>query len=158
MQRAIACDNIAPLHLIIMTVVLKVKMPSKVLAKLKLFYSVSLLLLSTTSVLGSPLSDSRPGDEPRRGAVASSSNICSSIGTRLLQDGGNAVDATVGTVLCVGVVSMYHSGIGGGGFALIRAPNGTYEHVDVRETAPAAAYEDMYRNDTNLSLFGGLAR
>ena len=48
--------------------------------------------------------------EPRLGAVASSSEICSHIGTSLLKAGGNAADAMVGTVACVGVVAMYHSG------------------------------------------------
>lgn len=52
---------------------------------------------------------------------------------------------------------MYHSGIGGGGFALIRSPEGTYEAVDFRETAPGAAYEDMYGGDVQLSVTGGLA-
>ncbi|RMZ78224.1 hypothetical protein DV738_g4023, partial [Chaetothyriales sp. CBS 135597] len=52
---------------------------------------------------------------------------------------------------------MYHSGIGGGGFMLVRSPNGTYEFIDFRETAPAAAFEDMYKNDPKTSLFGGLA-
>lgn len=41
---------------------------------------------------------------------------------------------------------------------LVRAPNGTYEHVDFRESAPAAAYEDMYRDNVDGSIFGGLAR
>ena len=36
----------------------------------------------------------------------------------------------VGTVFCVGVKSMYHSGIGGGGFMLVRASNGSYEFID----------------------------
>lgn len=53
---------------------------------------------------------------------------------------------------------MYHSGIGGGGFALIRAPNGTHEFVDFREAAPAAAHEDMFENNTDASILGGLAR
>lgn len=53
---------------------------------------------------------------------------------------------------------MYHSGIGGGGFMLVRAPNGTFEFIDFRETAPAAAFQDMYNNDTNASIYGGLAR
>ncbi|KAI9808317.1 MAG: hypothetical protein M1825_004774 [Sarcosagium campestre] len=52
---------------------------------------------------------------------------------------------------------MYHSGIGGGGFMLVHAPNGSFEFIDFRETAPVAAFEDMYRNDTDLSLVGGLA-
>lgn len=54
---------------------------------------------------------------------------------------------------------MYHSGIGGGGFLLVRDPErGVYETVDFRETAPAAAHRDMYAglNDT-ASTVGGLA-
>ncbi|KAK3319419.1 gamma-glutamyltransferase 1 [Apodospora peruviana] len=94
---------------------------------------------------------------PKLGAVASESAVCSKIGTALLQDGGNAVDALVGTVLCIGVVGMYHSGIGGGGFMVVRSPKGTYEFIDFRETAPAAAFEDMYKNNINASLYGGLA-
>ncbi|KEF51898.1 gamma-glutamyltransferase [Exophiala aquamarina CBS 119918] len=92
-----------------------------------------------------------------RGAVASESDICSHIGIDLLRMGGNAADALVGTVFCIGVVGMYHSGIGGGGFMLVRAPNGTYEFIDFRETAPAAAFQDMYKNNTRASIFGGLA-
>ncbi|KAL3953267.1 hypothetical protein ACCO45_013210 [Purpureocillium lilacinum] len=94
---------------------------------------------------------------PKLGAVASEAGICSRIGTRLLEDGGNAVDAVVGTVFCIGTVAMYHSGIGGGGFMLLRTSNGTYEFVDFRETAPAAAFEDMYKNNTQASILGGLA-
>ena len=97
-------------------------------------------------------------DDPKLGAVASESSICSKIGVQLLKDGGNAADALVGTVLCIGVVGMYHSGIGGGGFMLVRSGNGTYEFIDFRETAPAAAFEDMYKNNTQASLTGGLAR
>ncbi|KAI2467594.1 gamma-glutamyltranspeptidase [Annulohypoxylon bovei var. microspora] len=97
------------------------------------------------------------GGEPRLGAVASENAVCSKIGTKLLQTGGNAADALVGTVLCVGVTGMYHSGIGGGGFMLVRGSDGKYEFIDFRETAPAAAFEDMYNNNTNLSLYGGLA-
>lgn len=44
------------------------------------------------------------------GAVASEAEICSHIGTDLLKRGGNAADALVGTVACVGVIGMYHSG------------------------------------------------
>ncbi|KAJ6783878.1 hypothetical protein PWT90_08834 [Aphanocladium album] len=92
-----------------------------------------------------------------RGAVASEATECSAIGRDILAAGGNAVDAIVGTTFCVGVIGMYHSGIGGGGFALIRDVHGNYEAVDFRETAPAAAYEDMYGDDKRLSIVGGLA-
>jgi len=49
-------------------------------------------------------------EEDNNGAVASESAVCSEIGIDLLQRGGNAADALVGTVLCVGVIGMYHSG------------------------------------------------
>ncbi|KAI1137361.1 gamma-glutamyltranspeptidase [Hypoxylon sp. FL0543] len=96
-------------------------------------------------------------EEPRLGAVASENAVCSKIGTNLLQAGGNAADALVGTVFCIGVTAMYHSGIGGGGFMLVRGSDGKYEFIDFRETAPAAAFQDMYNNNTDLSLYGGLA-
>jgi len=40
---------------------------------------------------------------------------------------------------------------------LVRDTNGQYESIDFRETAPAAAYEDMYKNFTIGSILGGLA-
>lgn len=46
-----------------------------------------------------------------RGAVASEDAICSQIGIDLLKQGGNAADAMVGTVACVGTVGAQHSGI-----------------------------------------------
>lgn len=93
----------------------------------------------------------------KRGAVASESAICSRHGTDIILMGGNAADAMVATMLCVGVVGMYHSGIGGGGFMLVKAPNGTFEYIDFRETAPAAAFEEMFDNNTKASTLGGLA-
>ncbi|KAL2004692.1 hypothetical protein VTN00DRAFT_3220 [Thermoascus crustaceus] len=95
--------------------------------------------------------------EGKRGAVASESAICSRIGTDMLNMGGNAADALVATVFCVGVIGMYHSGIGGGGFMLVRSPNGSFEFIDFRETAPAAAFQDMYKNNADASIYGGLA-
>ncbi|KAI1077704.1 gamma-glutamyltranspeptidase [Whalleya microplaca] len=95
--------------------------------------------------------------EPKLGAVASESSVCSKIGTDLLLAGGNAADALVGTVFCIGVIGMYHSGVGGGGFMLVRGSDGKYEFIDFRETAPAAAFEDMYTNNTDASIYGGLA-
>ncbi|KAK8133322.1 Glutathione hydrolase proenzyme [Apiospora kogelbergensis] len=115
-------------------------------------------LLTAVHLAGSLLGAAcTPVNIPKLGAVASESSVCSHIGVDLLKAGGNAADALVGTVFCVGVIGMMHSGIGGGGFMLVRAPNGTYEFIDFREVAPAAAFEDMYKNNTNASLYGGLA-
>ncbi|KAF1850387.1 gamma-glutamyltransferase [Cucurbitaria berberidis CBS 394.84] len=95
------------------------------------------------------------GHPGSRGAVASESRICSSVGIEIIREGGNAADAMVGTVFCVGVIGMYHSGIGGGGFALVRSPNSSYDFVDFRETAPSAAFEDMFVGAIESSLHGG---
>lgn len=38
--------------------------------------------------------------------------------------------------------AMQHSGIGGGGFMLVHGPDGEFESIDFRETAPAAAFKD----------------
>lgn len=96
-------------------------------------------------------------DGAKLGGVASESAVCSQIGIDLLEQGGNAIDALVGTTFCVGVIGMYHSGIGGGGFVLVRSAHGTYEFVDFRETAAASYYQDMYVNNSAASLYGGLA-
>ncbi|MCJ1427149.1 hypothetical protein MMC29_005052 [Sticta canariensis] len=93
----------------------------------------------------------------KNGAVASEASECSRIGVELIKEGGNAADALVGTVFCTGVIGMYHSGIGGGGFMLVRSSNGSYEFIDFRETAPAAAFQDMYKDNVNASIYGGLA-
>ena len=52
---------------------------------------------------------------------------------------------------------MYHSGIGGGGFAIVRSQNGSYEVVDFRESGPTAAYEDMFKGNHQGAISGGLA-
>jgi hypothetical protein len=44
-----------------------------------------------------------------------------------------------------------------GGFMLIRSPNGTFEFIDFRETAPQAATEDMYVHDPTLAKVGALS-
>lgn len=115
----------------------------------------------------------------KHGAVSSEVDVCSNIGAQLLQQGGSAVDSIIGTALCVGSIASYHSGLGGGGHALLRSPvtkdentnhkrsndndarskTASYIHVDFREVFPAAATEDMYTNNPvkNASLYGGLA-
>ncbi len=103
----------------------------------------------------SPLFDP---NHDKLGAVATESQECSQIAIDLFKQGGNAADALTGAVFCVGVTGMYHSGLGGGGFMLVRASNGSYEFIDFRETAPSKAYEEMYQNNVQASIFGGLAR
>lgn len=66
-------------------------------------------------------------------------------GMRVLVDGGNAVDAAVATALCQGVMNPMASGVGGGGFMVIRTAKGEAAVIDAREVAPAAATEGMFQ-------------
>lgn len=52
--------------------------------------------------------------------VAADHGRCSDMGLKILQSGGNAVDATVATALCQGIMNPMSSGLGGGAFILLR--------------------------------------
>lgn len=78
-----------------------------------------------------------------------------------MRRGGNAVDGAIAAGLMLGVVDGHNSGVGGGCFMLVRAPDGTITAFDGREMAPAAATRDMFvRNgkaEPALSQTGALA-
>ncbi|MDH0649643.1 gamma-glutamyltransferase, partial [Pseudomonas sp. GD03867] len=80
-----------------------------------------------------------------------------------LRQGGNAFDAAVAIGAALAVVEPYGSGLGGGGFFLLRESADTprYAFLDARERAPAAARADMYLKDgkvqPGLSINGPLA-
>jgi gamma-glutamyltranspeptidase / glutathione hydrolase len=79
-----------------------------------------------------------------RGAVASAEANASRIGIEILQAGGNAVDAAVAVGFALSVTHPSAGNIGGGGFMVLRFPDGKATAVDYRETAPGAASADMY--------------
>jgi gamma-glutamyltranspeptidase/glutathione hydrolase len=82
----------------------------------------------------------------RSGAVVSVSEPASQIGLQALERGGTAVDAAVATAFALAVTYPAAGNIGGGGYMLV-APGeaGAAGMVfDFRETAPAAATEEMF--------------
>lgn len=69
----------------------------------------------------------------------SESKQCSNVGTNILERGGNAIDASISTAICIGIVNSFSSGIGGGGFMLIRRiinDEDEIKMIDFREVAP----------------------
>lgn len=80
----------------------------------------------------------------RHGAVVSANRIASEVGRDVLQRGGNAVDAAVATAFALAVTHPVAGNIGGGGFLVAALPDGTATTFDFRETAPAAATDDMF--------------
>ena len=86
-------------------------------------------------------------------AVASDAGPCSEVGKNILAQNGSAVDSAIAAMLCIGVVNMHSTGIGGGGFMLVYNQSGRFAEVfDFRETAPAKATEDMFVNATYKQL------
>ncbi|XP_021670769.2 glutathione hydrolase 3 isoform X2 [Hevea brasiliensis] len=78
--------------------------------------------------------------ESEQGVVAADDGRCSEIGASMLRQGGHAVDSSVATALCVGVVNPMASGIGGGAFMIVRSSSTSKTQAfDMRETAPLAA-------------------
>ena len=90
----------------------------------------------------------------RRGVVVSAHPLASAAGLKVLRGGGNAVDAAVATSLVLGVVAPAFSGIGGGGFMMVRMKDEETRYIDYRETAPRAAKADMFRLDRDGSPEG----
>ena len=69
-------------------------------------------------------------------------------GYRILQRGGNAVDAAIAVQLVLGLVEPQSSGLGGGAFLLLHDGKGNrLIAYDGRETAPAAAKPDRFMKD-----------
>ncbi|HPM19814.1 MAG TPA: gamma-glutamyltransferase [Thermotogota bacterium] len=71
------------------------------------------------------------------GMVASASPYAAEVGARVLEMGGNAVDAAVAMGFALGVVEPYASGPGGEGFLVVRLADGTTKTIDFKSTAPA---------------------
>ena len=105
------------------------------------FVLVVALLFSPLLPAKEPLSAQRPP-----GAVISSGNhLATDAGHEILDKGGNAFDAAVAVSAVLSVVEPTSSGIGGGGFFLLRdAGTGKDVFVDARETAPASASPANY--------------
>ncbi|KAL3623681.1 hypothetical protein CASFOL_032497 [Castilleja foliolosa] len=106
------------------------------------------------------LSGDRTGDiiESNQAVVAADDGRCSEIGVSMLEKGGHAVDAAVATAVCLGVVSPSSSGIGGGAFMVVRSSSSSGAvAIDMRETAPAAASENMYEKNAEAKSAGALA-
>ncbi len=85
-------------------------------------------------------------------AVAAAHPLATQAGFDVLKAGGSAVDAAIAVQMVLGLVEPQSSGLGGGAFLLHSMagegaqPNVKVQAFDGRETAPAAATEDLLLN------------
>ena len=96
-----------------------------------------------------------------KNVVATVHPIASKAAIEMYRQGGNAIDAAVAAVLCLGVVDGHNSGMGGGCLVLIRSKSGQIHAIDGREKAPQASSPSLYVKDgkpsVELSQTGPLA-
>jgi gamma-glutamyltranspeptidase/glutathione hydrolase len=78
------------------------------------------------------------------GAAGTVDRLATKAAIDTLRRGGNAVDATVAAAGVLGVTEPFSAGIGGGGFMVIRTPQGRITTIDGREKAPDAMEPDSF--------------
>lgn len=98
-------------------------------------------LLLTTQTLTAQVLTSKSYEN---GMVVSADYHASEIGKKILQQGGNAVDAAVAVQFALAVTLPRAGNIGGGGFMVVHLANGETNTLDFREKAPERATRNMY--------------
>jgi gamma-glutamyltranspeptidase/glutathione hydrolase len=127
--------------------------------------TIAVLLAAVISVAVSDRPVSGASREPvraRHAMVGSTEVHATRVGVEVLRAGGNAVDAAVAVGFALAVTHPQAGNLGGGGFMVVRLPDGRETTIDYRETAPAAAGRDMFLDEAGdpipgRSLTGPLA-
>src|SRR6266480_950604 len=106
--------------------------------------TISALLL--TAIPSSEADTFRPVVRGRRGVVAGGQPLSVEAGLRILQRGGNAVDAGVATILAASVIEFSHFSFGGEVPILIKLKNKDVAVVEGMGQAPMKATRDFFIN------------
>ena len=88
-------------------------------------------------------------------AVASRHHLATDLGMKVLNEGGNAIDAAVAVAFGLAVVNPSAGNLGGGGFMLIHLAekNETFS-IDYRERAPIKSFEKMFQDKSGKVIKG----
>lgn len=119
-----------------------------------------LFLLSTSCNLNEQGSPNHPGQaavktaEAEHAMIVSPHPLATRAGLEILERGGNGVDAAIAVQFALAVVYPRAGNLGGGGFMVLRTPEGQVETLDYREKAPMKASRDMYLDETGEVIPG----
>src|SRR5436309_10962965 len=117
-------------------------------ASLALPLSVIIGILSSLGSISSA-DTFRPVVRGRRAVVAGGHPLSVEAGMRILQQGGNAVDAGVATILAASVIEFSHFSFGGEVPILIKLKGKDVAVVEGMGTAPAKATREFFVNRAN---------
>ena len=112
--------------------------------------------LAVSGLLAAPVAQAQEKDPTARGrggAAATVDALATDAAIRALRAGGNAVDAAVAAAAVLGVTEPYSCGIGGGGFMMIRTPDGEVTSIDHREKSPRAMTPESFRENGQVLGF-----
>lgn len=100
-------------------------------------------LLPVALILCAELQARQP-ERTRHAMVVAGDPLAVDVGVKVLESGGNAIDAAVAVGFALAVTYPYAGNLGGGGFMLIRFADGRSTFIDFRERAPGKASRGMY--------------
>jgi len=80
------------------------------------------------------------------GMVVAPHHLASQAGLRVLQEGGNAVEAMIAAASTIAVVYPHMNGLGGDNFWLLHSPNGGVHGIDACGSAAGLATLDFYQD------------
>lgn len=103
------------------------------------FVLIALVFTGLIAVKTAPMLTSKDG------MVAAVNNYAAEAGAKILEMGGNAVDAAIAVSFALGVVEPYASGLGGEGYAIITMADGKKYAIDFRSAAPMMATYDAIK-------------
>src|SRR5881275_1693 len=116
-------------------------------AQFVMFCVLTIALLFTSLPMPTTHADTfRPVVRGKRGVVAGGQPLSVEAGLRILQQGGNAVDAGVATILAASVIEFSHFSFGGEVPILIKLKGRDVAVVEGMGTAPAKATREFFVN------------
>ncbi len=83
----------------------------------------------------------------KNGMVVTSHYLASEVGSEILEQGGNAIDATVASAFALAVTLPSAGNLGGGGFIVYHTAGGEKTTFNFREKAPLAATANMFLDE-----------